>query len=75
MKLLKYKVIGSYSMHTFYTQVFEVDSSLFTTDAQLITHIENLAREDESKGLENWEVEREEIVGDGFYIDKIELLP
>lgn len=74
MQMLKYKVIGSYSIHTFYSHVFEVDPSPFPTQTQLLAHIENLAREEEREGLKNWEIEREELVGDGFYIDEIELL-
>ncbi len=67
----KFKVIGSYTIQTFYSQTFEISTWEILVNSNLYDYVANLAHEDESEGLENWDVDYEEIVGDAFYIEKI----
>jgi len=67
----KFKVIGSYTIQTFYSQTFEISAWEMLKYANLNDYIEDLAYADESLGLENWEVEYEKVVGGVFYIDEI----
>ena len=67
----KFKVIGSYTIQTFYSQTFEISTWEILKNSNLNDYIADLAHEDESEGLENWDVDYERIVGDSFHIEKI----
>ena len=67
----KFKVIGSYTVQTFYSQTFEISAWEMLKNANLNDYIEELAYADESWGLENWEVDYEKVVGDTFNIEEI----
>lgn len=67
----KFKVIGSYTIQTFYSQTFEISAWEMLKNANLNDYIEELAYADESWGLENWEVDYEKVVGDTFNIEEI----
>lgn len=67
----KFKVIGSYTIQTFYSQIFEISTWEILKNSDLKSYIADLAHTDESEGLENWEVEYEKVIGDSFFIEKI----
>lgn len=67
----KFKVIGSYTIQTFYSQIFEISTWEILKNLDLNGHIADLAHADESEGLENWDVEYERLIGDAFQIDHI----
>lgn len=67
----KFKVIGSYIIQTFYSQTFEISAWELLKITNLDNHIAELAYEDESQGLENWEVDYEKVVGGVFNIEEI----
>jgi len=67
----KFKVIGSYTIQTFYSQIFEISTWEILKNSDLKSYIADLAQTDESEGLENWEVEYEKLIGETFYIEKI----
>ena len=67
----KFKVIGSYTIQTFYSQIFEISTWEILKNSDHKSYIADLAHTDESEGLENWEVEYEKVIGDSFFIEKI----
>jgi hypothetical protein len=67
----KFKVIGSYTIQTFYSQTFEISTWEILKTANLHDYIADLAHADEAEGLENWEVDYERVVGDSFRIEEI----
>ena len=67
----KFKVIGSYTFKTFYSKTFEISAWEILKNVDLDDYITDLAHVDAYKGLENWDVDCERIVGDSFYIEEI----
>jgi hypothetical protein len=69
---LKFKVIGSYTIETFYIKEFELDAKEIADKALLIEEVEQMALEDEREnGLEGWDEEWFKVIGDTFYIEKV----
>ncbi len=67
----KFKVIGSYTIQTFYSQIFEISTWEILKTSNLNDYIADLAHVDEAEGLENWDVDYERVVGNSFHIEKI----
>lgn len=67
----KFKVIGSYTIQTFYSQTFEISAWEMLKNSDLNGYIADLAYADESEGLDNWDVEYEKVVGGVFDIKEI----
>jgi hypothetical protein len=67
----KFKVIGSYTIQTFYSQTFEISTWEILKTPNPNDYIADLAHADEAEGLENWDVDYEKVIGDSFYIEKV----
>lgn len=67
----KFKVIGSYTVQTFYSQTFEISTWEILKSVNLNDYIAELAHADESEGLENWEVDYERVIGNSLSIEEI----
>ena len=67
----KFKVIGSYTVQTFYSQTFEISAWEILKSVNLNDYIAELAHADESEGLENWEVDYERVIGNSLSIEEI----
>ena len=67
----KFKVIGSYTVQTFYSQIFEISAWEMLKNVKINDYIADLAYADESLGLEGWEVDYEKVVGGVFNIEEI----
>jgi len=68
---LKFKVVGSYTIQTFYSQIFELNNVENYDDNSINNLLMDLAIEDENEGLENWNVDCEKVLGSGFDINFI----
>jgi hypothetical protein len=67
----KFKVIGSYTIQTFYSKIFEISDWEILKNLDLNDYITDLALEDQSESLKSWDVEDKEVIGNAFYIDDI----
>jgi hypothetical protein len=67
----KFKVIGSYTIQTFYSKIFEISDWEILKNLDLNDYITDLALEDQSESLKSWDVEDKEVIGNTFYIDDI----
>jgi hypothetical protein len=69
---LKFKVVGSYTIQTFYTKEFEIQDQGIDDQLKLMEMVEEIALEDESEdGLLGWEEDWFKVIGDTFYIEKV----
>jgi hypothetical protein len=72
MSNIKYKVTGSFLDRTYYSNIFEIDSSKFESNEEIEDYLNDLIRECESDIYCEWDEEGSEDSGGGFQIESIE---
>jgi hypothetical protein len=75
MAKIKFEVLGSYTDRVYFSRIYELESTQFSSHEELMDQLDEITSEDEADfDPSAWNEEGSEDIGGGFTIDEIKQL-